>query len=79
MIQSLSYIGFTSPSAEEWLEFGPAILGLEVAPREPDGAVRLRVDDAAHRIVIHPGKTNASATSGRCRSRWGSAATPTIL
>jgi len=66
MIQSLSYIGFTSPNAEQWLQFGPEILGAEVAPRGENGAVRLRVDDAVHRITIHPGKTDDLAYLG-----WG--------
>jgi 2,3-dihydroxybiphenyl 1,2-dioxygenase len=64
VIQSLGYIGFTSPSAEEWLEFGPSILGLEAAGRGPDGAVRLRVDDAAWRIAVHPGERNDLAYLG---------------
>jgi 2,3-dihydroxybiphenyl 1,2-dioxygenase len=55
VIESLSYIGFTSPQADAWTEFGPEVLGLELAPPGPDGAVRLRVDDAAHRIAIHHG------------------------
>ncbi len=64
MIQSLSYIGFTSPNADAWLEFGPAILGAEVAPAGSDDAVRLRVDDAVHRIAIHRGKTDDLAYLG---------------
>jgi len=64
MIQSLSYIGFTSPSASEWLQFGPTILGVEVAERDPDGTVRLRLDDAVHRITIHPGDANDLAYLG---------------
>lgn len=66
MIRSLSYIGFKSPDAEKWLEFGPEILGLELAGRGPDGAVRLRVDDAAWRIVVHPGEKNDLAYLGWC-------------
>jgi extradiol dioxygenase len=66
VIRSLSYIGFTSPAAEKWLEFGPEILGLELAGRGPDGAVRLRVDDAAWRIVVHPGEKNDLAYLGWC-------------
>ena len=46
MIESLSYIGFTSPNAAEWTSFGPEVLGLEVVPPGPDGAVRLRLDRA---------------------------------
>ncbi|KAB2384847.1 VOC family protein [Actinomadura montaniterrae] len=55
MIQALSYIGFISPAAKEWETFGPEILGAELAGPGPDGSVRLRVDEAAHRISIHPG------------------------
>jgi extradiol dioxygenase len=73
MIQSLSYIGFTSPNAEAWLEFGPTIIGLEVAARGADGAVRLRVDDAAHRITIHPGETDDLAYLG-----WAVAGPPAL-
>ena len=64
MIQSLSYIGFQSPDAEAWLEFGPEILGAELAERGADGAVRLRVDDAAARISVHPGERNDLAYLG---------------
>nr|AMK59592.1 2,3-dihydroxybiphenyl dioxygenase [uncultured bacterium UPO76] len=64
MIQSLSYIGFRSPNSEDWLDFGPSILGLELAGRGADGAVRLRVDDALHRITIHPGPANDLAYLG---------------
>ena len=64
MIDSLAYIGFSSPRAEEWLDFGPEILGLEVAGRGPDGAVRLRLDEAAHRIAVHPGPADELAYLG---------------
>ena len=64
MIQSLSYIGVQSPNAEQWLEFGPEILGAEVAERGADGAVRLRVDDAVARIAIHPGPRDDLAYLG---------------
>lgn len=64
MIDSLSYIGFTTPNVDEWLDFGPNILGLEVAGRDADGALRLRVDDAAQRIVLHPGERNDLAYLG---------------
>lgn len=64
MIKNLAYVGFRSPSAAEWRTFGPSVLGAEVAPDGPDGAVRLRVDDAAHRIVIHPGERDELAYLG---------------
>jgi 3,4-dihydroxy-9,10-secoandrosta-1,3,5(10)-triene-9,17-dione 4,5-dioxygenase len=64
MIRNLAYIGFRSPNAEEWRNFGPEILGAELADDGPDGAVRLRVDDAAWRIAIHPGDVDDLAYLG---------------
>lgn len=64
MITSLSYIGFTSPRADEWKTFGPDILGLEVVDPGPDGAVRLRNDDASWRIAIHHGDADDVAYLG---------------
>jgi 2,3-dihydroxybiphenyl 1,2-dioxygenase len=66
MINHLAYVGFRSPNAEAWRTFGPEVLGAELAPDQADGAVRLRVDDAAHRITIHPGERNELAYLG-----WG--------
>lgn len=63
-VDNLAYIGFTSPAADEWRTFGPEVLGLELAPNGADGAVRLRMDGAAHRIVIHPGAVNELAYLG---------------
>ena len=64
MIESLAYIGFTSPHHDEWREFGTAVLGMELAPDGDDGAVRLRLDDRAHRIAVHPGERNDLAYLG---------------
>ena len=64
MINSFAYIGFTSPSAEEWRTFGPDVLGAELADHDDDGAVALRIDDRAARLVVHPGATNDVAYVG---------------
>jgi extradiol dioxygenase len=64
VIKNLAYVGFVSPNADEWRTFGPEVLGAELAPDGPDGAVRLRVDDATHRIAIHPGERNELAYLG---------------
>lgn len=58
MIKSLSYVGFASPNAAEWQTFAADILGLEVVSSAADDVVRLRLDDAAWRIAVHPGETN---------------------
>ena len=64
MIKNLAYVGFVSPNADAWRTFGPEVLGAELASDGADGAVRLRVDDAAHRITIHPGDRNDLAYLG---------------
>jgi 2,3-dihydroxybiphenyl 1,2-dioxygenase len=64
MIESLSYIGFHSPRAQDWASFGPEILGAELAEPCADGAVRLRIDDAAPRITVHPAETDGLAYLG---------------
>jgi 2,3-dihydroxybiphenyl 1,2-dioxygenase len=64
MIRNLAYIGFRSPAADEWRTFGPEVVGAELAADGADGAVRLRVDDAAWRIAVHPGESNDLAYLG---------------
>lgn len=64
MIESLAYVGFTSPNAEEWRTFGPEVLGLQVTEDGPDGAVRLRNDDKAWRISIAQGDADDLAHIG---------------
>ncbi|MBL0089819.1 MAG: VOC family protein [Ideonella sp.] len=56
MIESLAYVGFVSPRAAEWASFGPQVLGLQLAPAQADGVVRLRMDDAAYRISVADGQ-----------------------
>ena len=63
MIDSLAYIGFTSPDWQAWKAFGPNILGLELAD-DDDQVVRLRNDDAAWRIAVHAGPANDVAYIG---------------
>jgi 2,3-dihydroxybiphenyl 1,2-dioxygenase len=64
MIDSLAYIGFTSPAHDAWREFGSDVLGMQLAPDGADGAVRLRLDDRSHRIAIHPGEVDDLAYIG---------------
>ena len=59
MIKALSYVGFSSPAADEWRTFGPEILGLEDTSSETEDGVRLRVDEAVWRIAVHPGEANS--------------------
>ena len=64
MIKSLAYVGVNSPRAEDWRRFGTGFLGGELAPDGPDGAVRLRVDDAAWRLEIRPAEQDSVAFFG---------------
>ncbi|KCB46477.1 VOC family protein [Bordetella hinzii] len=64
MITSLAYFGVTSPAYREWETFGPEVLGSELVQAGPDGAVRLRFDEAAYRMAIHPGDKNGVAYIG---------------
>lgn len=70
MITALSYIGFTSPRADEWKSFGPDILGVEVVDPGSDGAVRLRNDDASWRMAFHRGDTDNVAYLGWSTVYW---------
>jgi extradiol dioxygenase len=66
-ISALAYIGFTSPSAEEWRHFGPNILGAQLAPSSTttsDDEVRLRIDERAYRVSVAPGPANDVAHLG---------------
>ena len=64
VIQSLAYVGFVSPDANEWATFGPEVLGAQLAEADADGDVLLRIDDAAWRVAIHEGEQNDLAYIG---------------
>lgn len=66
MIRQLAYIGVASPRHAEWESYGTDVLGCGLAARADDGAVRLRVDDAVHRITIRPGERDELLYTG-----WG--------
>jgi extradiol dioxygenase len=64
VITALEYLGIASPAATDWNRFGSDFLGAEVIDPGPDGAVRLRIDDAPWRIQIHPGERDDVAYYG---------------
>ena len=55
-IRSLGYVGVASPRAKEWETFGPEILGTPLWTEGGDDAVRLRLDERAYRLAVHPGE-----------------------
>ncbi|MGW5276861.1 VOC family protein [Streptomyces sp. NPDC004044] len=66
MIRELAYLRVASPRHEDWAAYATEVLGCQLAPRGTDGSVRLRVDDAAHRIAVAPGERDALEGVG-----WG--------
>lgn len=58
MIKSLAYLGFCSPRAAEWRQFGPDFLGAEVIAGTSTDEVLVRIDTAAWRLAIRPGETD---------------------
>ncbi len=63
-ITGLGYLGIQSPRAEAWRDYGPKALGMQCAEGAEGDVVRLRVDDRAHRLAIHPGEPEGIAYSG---------------
>lgn len=54
-IGSLGYVGVETPRAKEFETFGPEILGTPLWTEGGDDAVRLRLDERAYRLAVHPG------------------------
>lgn len=64
MISSLAYLGITTPAVAEWPEMATEVLGCMVADPGTGAAVRLRFDDAAWRLQLHPGELDDVAYIG---------------
>jgi 2,3-dihydroxybiphenyl 1,2-dioxygenase len=63
-IARLGYLGFEVSDPGAWERFATEVLGLEVAERNPDGSLALRMDDRARRIVLQPGAADDLAFVG---------------
>ena len=63
LFHSLGYLGVTSPRVAEWPEFATDVLGMEVVTAA-DGTQRMRWDDRAYRLAVHPGAQDAIAYLG---------------
>ena len=62
-IHSLGYVGVESPAANEWRALGPEVYGLEVV-EAPGEVLRVRWDDRAYRLALHPGEQHRLAYLG---------------
>ena len=59
-LQSFGYFGIRSEKLDDWAEYGPKFLGLEVVERTPT-TVKLRMDDRKQRILVS--STDADVTA----------------
>jgi 2,3-dihydroxybiphenyl 1,2-dioxygenase len=59
-IQSFGYFGIRSQKLDDWAEYGPKLLGLEVVERTPT-TLKLRMDDRRQRILVS--STDADVTA----------------
>lgn len=63
-IAQLGYIGFEVKDLVAWEKFATEVLGLQVAARQPDGALGLRMDAYQQRMVLEPGPADDLAFLG---------------
>ncbi|MEI7740562.1 MAG: biphenyl 2,3-dioxygenase, partial [Betaproteobacteria bacterium] len=52
-VQSLGYIGLTSPNIDKWKMFAQDMLGMELGTT-PNGSIALKMDEKSHRYLIEP-------------------------
>ena len=51
-LQSLGYVGIRARGVEDWAEFGPKFLGLQLVDRSRS-TLTFRMDDRRQRLVVH--------------------------
>ncbi|MFI6778227.1 MULTISPECIES: VOC family protein [Nocardia] len=62
-LHSLGYVGFQTPRIDEWEPLASEIIGFETSP-QVDGSLRIRWDDRAYRLQLHPGPDDRIAYIG---------------
>lgn len=64
-VRSLGYAWIEATDPTQWLEYGTQVLGLMVAPTQPDdGTVYLKMDERPYRFAIFKGEQNRLAWLG---------------
>jgi 2,3-dihydroxybiphenyl 1,2-dioxygenase len=56
-IIGIGYIGFESAKLDAWREYGPEVMGFQIAPSpesDPE-SLYFKMDDRRHRLAFHPG------------------------
>jgi len=60
-VTQFGYLGISVSDINAWEQFATQTLGLQIAQRENDGTLLLRMDEYHHRFLIHPtGKDDAA-------------------
>jgi 2,3-dihydroxybiphenyl 1,2-dioxygenase len=64
IVAALGYLEIQTAQTAEWTSFGRDILGLAVEPPEPDGSLRMRMDDRWARLIVSAGETETITRYG---------------
>ena len=63
-ITALGYLALETSHPDDWASFGSEILGLRVDSPEPDGSLRMRMDDRWARFFVSGGERERIASYG---------------
>ncbi len=65
-IIGIGYLGFETANQDAWRDYGPQVMGFQVAPSpESDSdSLYFKMDDRRHRLAFHPGKIDRIAYIG---------------
>jgi 2,3-dihydroxybiphenyl 1,2-dioxygenase len=53
-VTQLGYLGIGVSDLDAWSDYVTNVLGLEIAARDEDGSLRLRMDQYSYRFILHP-------------------------
>jgi 2,3-dihydroxybiphenyl 1,2-dioxygenase len=65
-IIGIGYLGFETANLDAWRDYGPQVMGFQIAPSpESDSdSLYFKMDDRRHRLAFHPGKIDRIAYIG---------------
>jgi len=65
-IIGIGYLGFETANLDAWRDYGPQVMGFQVAssPEGDSDSLYFKMDDRRHRLAFHPGKIDRIAYIG---------------
>lgn len=63
-VTQFGYLGLFARDLDAWRDYASSTVGLEPIPADPDGALRLRMDDRHHRFAMHQSDEDTIAYTG---------------